>query len=225
MTVSGREWIKFCCQQLVSGLTANDTIKSYLTSNPDLIGAYAESSVREFVRSLVAPLRVSCGSIVYEGNCGEMLPQLDTIIWHPCPFPPILEAGEFAMVPRGAGLAFLEIKRSNYSGTGNKIKRVLDRESELVPPVLDEDERRDPDLPSRRSLGVICLYKDGSSDRVLQELIEEHRVAVVLRQDGEGSYVADTDGVLLFARFLMNVRRRAKYLDGEFYARLPGAPR
>lgn len=218
MPFDPREWIEFCGRQLVAGLTANDALRR-LTNNPNLIGAYAESSIREFVRRFVTPLKLSTGAIVYESNAGGNVCQLDAIIWHPCPLPPILEAGEFAMIPRAAGLAYLEIKRSNYTDVGKAIDSCLNLEDELVP-VWHGAEPDKP--PIARTLGVICLYTSGGSDKILDDLVRRKRVALILsREDDRSEFAPNTEGIVLLANFLMNIRYRAALLDGRIVLNLP----
>jgi hypothetical protein len=220
MAYDAREWMEFCSRQLVSGLTANDAMRK-MTDNPVLIGAYAESSIREFVKRFVSPLKLSTGSIIYEGNAGSKVPQLDAIIWHPSPWPPILEAGEFAMVPRSAGLAYLEIKRSNYSGVGRDIVSRLALVDELVP-IWKDVEPCDPPLP--RCFGIICLHTDGTSDPTLDQLIRDKRAAVILRRNrDDAEYSPDVDGIISLTNFLMLVRYRAACLDGTIELRVPAS--
>src|SRR5947209_5396581 len=126
-----REFVDHLIEQLARELTANNAIRKF-TTNKDIIGAYAEASVRQLVARIVDPLRVSRGGIVWEGICPDDVPQVDTIIWSPCPMPAMFEAGDFALVPRGSAHGFLEIKRSNYKNTvGEKLTVALDREQDL----------------------------------------------------------------------------------------------
>lgn len=218
--MDGNTFITAVCKQLVRDLTANNDVLG-LTSNSDLKGAFAEASIHQFLRRFVEPLRVSSGAIVYEGNCGNHVPQLDAIIWQPCPLPPILEAGTFAFIPRSTGLGFLEVKRSNYSGVGKAMKAHLDQEDELVP--LIEGEGVWGNQIPRRAMGVICVYDEfNAKDSDLEALLAEHRTVALLRRASKtAEYVPDTDAILLLSRFLMGVRARAGLLDGKVYAKRP----
>src|SRR5881628_1880983 len=135
MAMNPVEWLHFICEQLGKEWTDLPAVRQ-ISKNHDLYGAYVEGSVRRFISRFVSPLRTSTGTIVYEDNIGEMSPQLDAIIWHPSPLPPIVEAGEFAIVARLAGLAYLEIKASNYDATvGQGIEKKLSLVDTLVPKV------------------------------------------------------------------------------------------
>jgi len=149
-----------------------------------------------------------------------MSPQLDAVIWHPSPLPPIVEVGEFAVVARLAGLAYLEIKTSNYDGTvGQRIERKLSLVDTLVPKVTGlPDAIQDKE----RALGVVCVHTPGIKDEVLDQLISEKRVAVIVRRNKTTSDVTvDSSGIVRLTKFLTHVRWRAKVLDGAFAIRDP----
>lgn len=93
-------------RQIVLELRPNDTINSF-TTNTDLIGAYAEASLRQLVIRMVDPLRVCTGAVISPELCANprSLPQLDLIIWSPSPAPTIYCSGDFGLVPRRSALA------------------------------------------------------------------------------------------------------------------------
>jgi len=219
MTMTGAEWLRFCCEQLAAEWTTLPAVRK-ITRNNELYGSYVEASVREFIKRFVTPLRVSTGTIVYEGNMGEMAPQLDAVIWHPCPLPPIVESGEFAMVPRTSGLAYLEIKSGNYNARiGEDMAKKLASVDELVPMINGFDLAVQK---TERCLGVICVHTKGQRDGQLDTLMEEKKVAVMVRRDShDGDVRVDSSGVVRLAKFLMHVRLRGRYLDGAHSIRDP----
>src|SRR5205085_8350715 len=101
--MEGHEFLVLLASQLARELTAHETIRSFVGQrNWVLIGAHAEASLHRFIARVVAPLNVSTGTIVYEGNVGKEPPQLDAIIWSPAPVPAVFEDAGFAIVPRGS---------------------------------------------------------------------------------------------------------------------------
>lgn len=219
MAMTPVEWLHFVCGQLGREWTDLPVVRQ-ISKNHVLYGAYVEGSVRQFITRFVSPLRTSTGTIVYEDNIGEMSPQLDAVIWHPSPLPPIVEVGEFAIVPRSSGLAYLEIKASNYNdAVGQGIEAKLAMVDSLVPKV----DWVPPGLQdTERALGVICVHTPGTKDEVLDRLIDEKRVAVMVRRDKNTSEVSvDSSGIVRLSKFLTHVRHRAKLLDGVFAIRDP----
>src|SRR5262245_29065804 len=113
------EYLELVAGPLIEELTRIKHLKKF-TSNAAVIGAHAEAAVRRLVARVVYPLRVSTGAVISEEWCHKpkSVPQLDTIIWQPCPAPALFEVGDFGLVPRGSSMAIMEIKRSAYSGVG-----------------------------------------------------------------------------------------------------------
>ncbi len=215
--MTGHQFLEKLAEQLASELTANNSIRDF-TRNPELIGAYAEATVRRLITRIVSPLRVSRGSIVYEGICPDSVPEIDAIIWTPCPMPAVFEIDDFGLIPRMSAFAFLEIKRSNYPRVGEKIKSVLEREDELVP--LDQGESilygTGVQTPMKhRSLGVVCLREHHGSDKSLNLLVAAERAVVLLEQDRRGGLKANPKAMFNLVNFLMQVRYRAGRLDGS----------
>ena len=193
--------------QLAHELTAHGALRSFVGRNYNLIGAYAEASVRQFIKRVVAPLHISTGTILYESNCGQCPPQLDVIVWSPIVAPAIFESGEFAIVPRGNAHAFLEIKSSNYDcALGGEIERVLSYQSELIVPSLG--------AAFDMALGVVCVRSTSVKDPTLDTLVAAKR-AVVLMDDDGGRFTPRPRDVWQLIAFLLNVRKRAKVFDGE----------
>jgi hypothetical protein len=87
-----------------------------LTTNSDIIGAYAENIVRKMIARIINFAKISTGSVVTVENVRDKnLAQIDTIIWIPNPLPAIFEANEFALVSKTSVLGILEIKNTNYT--------------------------------------------------------------------------------------------------------------
>ena len=68
--MTGQEFLHLLAEQFVSELQPNEAIRKF-TTNSDVIGAYAEASLRQFVARVVAPLRVSTGAVVSEQLCSD----------------------------------------------------------------------------------------------------------------------------------------------------------
>jgi len=131
--------------ELAAPLAANASLKAF-TTNSDVIGAYAEATVRAFVKRMVDPANVCCGTVVAPDIDPKSTPQLDCIVWHPGPFPAIFEVDSFGVVPRRSVDGILEIKRSNYSGVGSSLDAFYEKTANLV------DEFRDrPDTGASES--------------------------------------------------------------------------
>ena len=83
-----QEYLEFVASQLVEEIRPSAGL-TRLTSNSKLLGAYTEAAVRRLVARVVSPLQVSTGSVtdVELSASGEDLPDLDTIVWAPCPAP------------------------------------------------------------------------------------------------------------------------------------------
>ena len=120
--MTGQEFLDKIKDPLACDLLANKTIKAF-TTNSDLIGAFAEASVRQLVHRMVAPLRVSRGTIIYEDNCPENTPEIDAIIWAPYLLPSLFEVGEFAVIYAEARLLSLKSSVATTRGRERQQKR------------------------------------------------------------------------------------------------------
>ena len=218
LMITATEFLDLFATPLVEELKAIEGLKKF-TSNTDVIGAHAEAVVRRLVRRVVEPLHVSSGAVISEQLCAhpDKVPQLDTIIWFPCPAPAIFEVGDFCLVPRGSTMAIMEIKRSAYSGVGAKLKPRLSPEfvRKLVaddPPgwVASSDPRMYPDFPA---LGVVCLKESQSRESDLDELVRAGSCVVIL-EHGDGGLAPNREGVYRLINFLIRARQRALRWDG-----------
>jgi hypothetical protein len=229
------EYYQLLAHELVAGLSANSRIIE-ITRNPTILGAYAEATVKEFVERVVAPYRISTGTVVSPAllRGGMELPQIDLMVWSPSPLPAIFQSGEFAIVPHQSCLGVMEIKRSNYTGAGADISRLIGSAPELVkgvPPELDGGEvlvrtpKGEPQTVSGqiqaktrdqgpRALGVVCVREHGRRDLELERLVEREEACILLNKVGE-TVEPNLGGVLVLVNFLMAVRKRGRDSDGE----------
>jgi hypothetical protein len=171
---------------------------------------HAEAAVRAFVRRAVAPLRVSTGAIIYEGNCGDdaKLRQIDTMIWSTAMAPAIFECGEFALVPRGNCHVALEIKRSMYSGSGSAARGVIDEEPNLFHHWVrvdnlngDRDFSLAP-IPTENETNILAVFcMEGDGDAEARKLVQEGKAVLLLKNNRP-----NTEGVLRFVNVLLRAR-------------------
>ncbi len=222
--MTGDEFLKHLANQLARELSQNPAIKTFL-SNSDVIGAYAEASVRQFVSQIVSPLRVSTGAVIDEKLCSkpDKVPQLDTIIWSPSPAPAIFRVGEFGLVPRSSCFGVMEIKRSAYDSAQDKMKLLLDREMDLVAEVCKKQVKAhylsggapENTLFMHPMIGVICLKMKGQSTSKLEGFIADGRAVVLLEQQDDESYKPNAKAIHRLVNFLILTRARANHMDGR----------
>jgi hypothetical protein len=215
--MTNSEYYNLLVEEIISDLTANLRLKKF-TSNSALIGAFAEESVNQLVSNLVSPFRVSTGSVFSKWSINKIsdLPQIDCIIWNPSPLPALFEKGKFALVPYANSLGVIEIKSSNYSGVGKKIKGVLDREKEFVDiiPIYNAAGKSIKDSDPL-SMGVICLFDKTKSDTTLNQLISDNKVCVFLEHEGDFKIKPSRNGILRLITFLGKIRNRGKNYEGR----------
>ncbi|MEW8023679.1 MAG: hypothetical protein AB2765_18160 [Candidatus Thiodiazotropha endolucinida] len=86
-----QEYFKALAGQLVSDVSSAEQVYRF-TRNKDVVGAFAESLVYQFVSKVVHPLRISSGRVISKDSykAKKTTPQLDLIIWDPNPVPPIV---------------------------------------------------------------------------------------------------------------------------------------
>jgi hypothetical protein len=217
--ITATEFLDLFATPLVEELKAIEGLKRF-TSNTAVIGAHAEAVVRRLVRRVVAPLHVSTGAVISEQLCADLgkVPQLDTIIWFPCPAPAIFEVEDFCLVPRGSAMAIMEIKRSAYPDVGKKLKPRLAPEfvRQLVADdphgwLPSSDPRLYPDFPA---LGVVCLEESRSREPELDELVRSGSCVIILEQR-ESGLAPNPEAVYRLINFLIRARQRALLWDGR----------
>lgn len=197
-------------EDLVRDITSNHSLRRY-TTNADLLGAWAEACVRNLIARMVHPLRVSRGAIVYEGICPDEVPELDAIVWTAAPVPAVFDLGDFAIVPRGSAVAFLEVKRSAYTGVSDRMRKTLNGTECLITHCEQEKGTR----LDGEALGVVCMKReDQKLDRTLQRLMDDQK-AVLLLEEKNGSWRAMARDVLRLVNFLAAVRVRAFVLASQ----------
>ncbi len=218
--MTGEEFLRELAKQLSFELVPNESIRNF-TTNSEIIGAYAEATVREFVRRMVEPLRVSTGAVIDEKLCSEpaKVPQIDTMIWLPAPAPAVFCSGDFGLVPRGSCLGIMEIKRSVYAGVGKKMKAILDRSGELVADIeMTEKDEKGQEVKVDRKMhcgfGVVCLDEHKRSDATLQRLVKDGRAAILLELV-DGRLRPNAHDIHSMVNYLVRVRRKALFLDGR----------
>jgi hypothetical protein len=101
-----KEYLGMIAEQLVNELRPILNVKG-VTSNPDLLGRYAEAAVRNLVRRVVHPMRVSAGAVL-DYPVAVLLRQIDLIIWAPFPAPAVFDVEGFGLVPRSSAFGVIE---------------------------------------------------------------------------------------------------------------------
>jgi hypothetical protein len=226
--MTGKEFLTALADQLIAELRPNNAIRTF-TTNPAVIGAYAEASVRQFVARVVFPMRVSTGAVISEQLCStpDRVPQIDTIIWSPSPAPAIFCAGEFGLVPRGSSFGIMEIKRSAYTGVGKELEerlsenRVFDLVADVARQVADiQSDNERAHFPNYPGLGVVCTKENDRRDVQLENLVEKGR-AVVLFDLTEATLQPNPKAVHRLVNFLILTRLRAKHMEGADLVNIP----
>lgn len=226
--MTGQEFLHLLAEQFVSELRPNEAIRKF-TTNSDVIGAYAEASLRQFITRVVSPLRVCKGAVVSEQLCSEpsRVPQIDAIIWSPSPAPAIFNVGDFGLVPRSSCFGIMEIKRSAYSGVGKKLAESLneDRVYSLVADVaknimVQQEHSENAHFSIYPGIGVICLKEDNRSDSELDDLIQKG-LAVILFDATTGQLKPNTEAIHRLINFLILTRLRARVMDGIDLVNVP----
>lgn len=206
---------------MVAELEPSSRIRTFVT-NPAVIGAFAEASVRSMIARWAAPLQVCTGAVISPELCASpaTVPQVDTIIWQACPAPAVFSAGDFALVPQGSVFGVLEIKRSCYARAAEDLASRLsdDRLGRLTSPICSRRAIRSQvpsrsTYPDRPGLGVICLREQGQCDRSLKPLVDDGRV-VVLFDWRDSQLIPNPDAVHRLINFIAVCRYRAASVEG-----------
>jgi len=214
--MTGQEFLHLLADQLVSELRPNEAIKKF-TSNPAVIGAYAEASLRRFVERVVFPLRVSTGAVIDEKLCSkpQSIPQLDIMIWSPSPAPAIFNVGDFGLVPRSSCFGIMEIKRTDYkNGVKDMAEKLQVQKIYNLVANTQDHVTMQPDIPP--GIGVICIKrKKGANSKVLEDLIQKGLVVILFDETSEtGLLKPNTEAIHKLLNFLIATRLRAKIMDG-----------
>jgi hypothetical protein len=217
--MTGDEYLTWTAKLLVHELAKNSLIRQ-LTKNPDIIGAYAEATVRELVSTVVSPLRVSTGAVIDTDLIPDpKLTQVDAIIWQRCPAPGLLRAENFALVPRSSSFGILEVKRSCYPGAVERAMEVLEKAPSLVNDRVNTEAGMTTTAHSRCAAGLAVFCPQQNDQTIsgrLNRLIASGEAVILLREKDDEP---NADGVLRLLNYLMHVRRIAKECDGSILAR------
>jgi len=224
-------------EQLVDSLSANIKLKEF-TRNTDVIGAYAEITITEFIKRFSSPLLCSTGTVISPSltKSGNVLKQLDLMLWSPTPLPAIFEVSSFALVPEQCVHGVIEIKRSAYTNVGKAIKENIDWVENHVEGFLNinfdlaaklkekiknnsKGSKLDvsaialDDLLKRDkyhiALGVICIREQGQNDKVLDDLISDGRALVLQEVTKSGEIKVNISHVLQLIEFLKIIKIRS----------------
>lgn len=203
-------YYELMAQQLARKIVPGEEIKPFVGNDPNLVGAFAEEQVREFVRATVSPLQVSHGAVIRAEShgSGERLKQLDTIIWTPNPLPALFQVGEFALVPWENSMGVLEIKSSEYKV--EVVEKIDDLSAMTYELTCGRPRPQQRGIPS--VLGVIVLNRHQVSATALRPLVEEHKAVVLMDWKDEKPRVND-EALLTFVNFLAGIRSRAHQLS------------
>lgn len=141
-----------------------------VTSNPDLLGSYAEAAIRKLIRRAVQPMNICTGAVL-DFPMPKSLKQIDLIVWSAFPVPALFEVEEFGIVPKSSVFGLIEIKRSNYSDADQQLEDFFAAAPQLI--------EWAPEGGRGHALGVICVLTKKPSER-LQKLIDDGRVSAML---------------------------------------------
>jgi hypothetical protein len=224
------EYWESYANQLLHGVLPNSQLKRF-TNNSDLLGGYAEATVKTLLKSMLHPFRVSTGSLISPasyGNTQHKLKQLDAIAWDPNPFPPIFEEGDFALVPTKSAVGAVEVKRSVYSRVGEKMRDTLDWAEENIdgasgwrgsgsertvvvqPGIRTSTLQQARLVPDQhyKALGVVCLREFLKRNGALNRLIEDGRAVLLIEEQKGGQFSVNAAHVAHLVRFLYICRNR-----------------
>lgn len=187
------EFFESYFNELTIEMQSNTTLKKF-SNNTDVIGAYAENTVRLFISKFFNNNQLSTGTLTHPRifSNPKDTKQLDVMIWKPNPLPPLFEKGNFAIIPSSSCFGVIEVKRSDY---GEKI-------AESVNGILNYFHRYGFELPF---LCVICL-NDYKSHQELDKLIEQNIVVHFLEKSKTGNYIPDIIGISKLINFLLEIR-------------------
>ena len=209
-----QQYFNALAEQLVGSVSASEQISRF-TSNRDVVGAFAESLICQFVARTVHPLRISSGTVISPHSFKEKdaTPQLDLIVWDPNPIPPIIAEDRFALVPRNSVLGIIEVKKTDYDDGLNDIKSKVANIGKCF-----------PQGARHLFLGVVCavLKHDPNGTNKLTELVKKKQ-AVYLLDYRKDTPRANPEGVYRLVNFLGCVRQLATKRQAGFQVAYPGA--
>jgi hypothetical protein len=209
-----QDYFNALAEQLVGSVAASEQISRF-TSNRDVVGAFAESLICQFVARIVHPLRISSGTVISPHAFKERdtTPQLDLIVWDPNPIPPIIAEDRFALVPRNSVLGIIEVKKTDYD------EGLADIDTKVA-----SIGKCFPDGAPHLFLGVICavLRHDPMGANKLTELVKKKQTIYLIDYRGDAPR-ANPEGVYRLVNFLGCVRQLATKREARFQVAYPGA--
>lgn len=184
------QYFRNLSSQLVKEVSPPTEIKKFV-DNSDILGAYIECAVRQFIRKIIYSGKINTGGII-SPEFPKATNQIDTIIWATSPFPAIFEHENFAIVPKRSVFGIIEIKSSNYAGAVDKIKdSILSSKKLLI------EERQE------NAIGIFCL-KLQNQER-LSDLVDNKKCFVLFDQNNDGTLEPNTCGIISFIQFLIRL--------------------
>ena len=196
-----QDYMQFVADQIVAELEPVLRMKQ-VTNNSALLGNYAEAVIRRLIKRIVKPMNVSTGAVVHY-PLPEKLRQIDLLIWSPYPAPGLFEIDDFSLVPLSNVFGVIEIKKSNYTDTDNKLIDFLESEDLLT---FDEYAQSLAGNMSERNyrLGIICEANSNLSCK-LQELVKTLKVVILFERKSVNEIQVRKKDVLHLINFLSDV--------------------
>lgn len=183
------EYLSNFAQHVVRELEPIIRVKE-VTSNPDLLGKYAEAAIRRLMRRAVHPMHVSNGAVL-DYPMPAKLKQLDAIIWAPFPAPAVFEVDDFALVPRSSAFGVIEIKRTNYRDVDTELEAFINE----APGIIAARGGGSRDDPAKAVLGIVGAITAPSAR--LTRLIEARHVVGLFETNANGTRVRANDVLTL----------------------------
>ncbi|MDN5210711.1 hypothetical protein QQ020_01590 [Fulvivirgaceae bacterium BMA12] len=192
---------------------------SKFTKNTAVIGQYAEKVVIEFLKDMVNPIKISTGTIIYDGADIDNSPQFDLIVWDANPLPPIFKIDDFGLVPRNSVIGIIEIKRTDYQKGLDHIKEIYDNRVNFLPGYMKTDSSMKPGF-----LGVVCISENYKIDgnNTYTKLRDDTKNSVVhLIEKNNGDYQINHKGIYELINFVIGIMKNHKKVGKEFSINLP----
>lgn len=214
MDTHAKEYFDKLAATILKSLSTVHDVAAF-TKNADVLGAYAESVLYQFISRLISPLRLSSGTVISpeDFNSRQDTPQYDLIVWDPNPIPAILAEDRFALVPKNSVLGILEVKKTDYHDGLLRIEHQANEVGHYL-----------PESCQHLYLGVICVRAKASKDghNKLTELIDKSKAVYLMDLTSDGPII-NPAGVYSLVNFLGAVRRAAIQRQAMFDIDYPGA--
>jgi hypothetical protein len=163
-----------------------------ITTNPVLLGDYAEAAVKNLIRRMVHPMQISTGAII--DHPISKFKQRDIIIWAPFPAPALFDLEGFGIIPKSSAFGVVEIKRSNYP---DAVQQLTDFTSELeTKKIVSEPLLINVEKDRKAGIGVICVIERKITPK-LRALLDTGKVVAIFDGTDKKPMVRERDVVLL----------------------------